>query len=319
MAVVGVDIGGTNIRVGIFSRTGRPDEVVKVPLRAWGWPLPLDALSSMLNGQIAKWESTYGSVERIGFAVASVVDPATGYIHVAENVGWREFPFAREMSSRLGRPVFVDGDAACGAIAEERLGSGRDAQDFLYVVVGTGIGHALVLGGKVRHGARNSANVFGHIKVVANGAPCYCGGSGCVCQYASGPGLARLAAETLGRSDITAREIAESYAAGVPWAIDVVQQWMAWLTLPIANALNLLDLPLVVLGGGVIRPGFPNLEELGRQVRALLYPQITPVEFRRATLGEESVLIGAAQLVFNDSETTSVAAPLPWEMRHERD
>jgi len=305
MAVVGVDIGGTNIRAMLFTKPGSIEDGAKFFTRAWGWPLPLDPLAENLNKQIALWEEEHGRIDGAGFAIASVVDPVTGYIDVAENLGWKDLPFLDEMRARMAKPILVDSDAACGALAEARIGSGREHPNFLYIVIGTGIGHSVVLNGSVHHGVRNSANVFGHIKVVPNGEPCYCGGAGCLCQYASGQAIARMGARVRGVDHITAGEVERAYLAGEEWAVSVIEQWMEILALPVANALNLLDLDLVVLGGGVVREGFPKLTRLQEKIEALLYPEIVPISLCRSVLGDQSVAIGAAQLAFDRFATSA--------------
>lgn len=304
MAVVGVDIGGTNIRVSLFIAPGAIADGVRLSTRAWGWPLPLDSLAERLNGQIAQWEVEYGQIDNIGFAIASVVDPVTGYIDVAENLGWKDLPFLHAMRARMEKRILVDSDAACGALAEAKIGCGKDHPDFLYIVVGTGIGHSVVINGAVRHGMRNSANAFGHIKVVTGGEPCYCGGTGCLCQYASGQAIARMGAKARGVDRVTEGEVEQAYLAGEEWAVSVVEQWMDIFALPVANALNLLDLDLVVLGGGVIREDFPRLTRLQEKIEALLYPEIAPLSLNRSALGDQSVVIGAAQLAFDRLSAT---------------
>lgn len=298
MAVLGVDIGGTSIRAGLFSAPGRLETQAQARTRQWGWPLELAPLSAFLLEQIRLWEPVYGRVEAVGFALAAVVQADTGFVHVAENLGWSGLPFGESINAALGRPVQVDTDAFCGALAEGAVGAARGVADYLYVVVGTGIGHGLVLNGRIHHGLHASANVFGHIKVVPDGEPCYCGGSGCLCQYASGPALLRSAREASGSAELTTEEFMRSCADGAEWATEVAGSWLDRMAPALANALNLLDIETVVLGGGVIRRDFPDLEELRKRVQKLTYPQIRPLNFRRAALGDESVLVGAAQLAF---------------------
>lgn len=294
-AVLGVDIGGTSIRAGYFSAPGVLDARAHTPLRTWGWPLPVEALAGWLAIHLADW----GPVTGVGIAAAAVIEPGTGYVHVGENIGWNEQPVGATLASMLGCPVLLDTDAFCGALAEAHLGSGRGWRDFLYVVVGTAIGHGLVLDGRVHHGMRAAANVFGHIKVVPGGEPCYCGGAGCLCQYAAGKGLARVAQLLSGQPDMTAHETVRKAQEGALWARQAIAQWQHWMALALANAQNLLDLEGIVLGGGVIQPDFPDLDDLRRRVEQLTYPQIRPIEIRRAALGTDSVLHGAAELAFD--------------------
>lgn len=302
MGVLGVDIGGTSIRVGLFTAPGRLAARAQMPTRQWGWPLDPAPLSAFLREQIQRWEPAHGRIEAVGFALAAVVDAGTGFVHVAENLGWSEIPFGQVVSGALRRPVRVDTDAFCGALAEATVGAARGIADFLYVVVGTGIGHALVLDGRIHHGLRGAANVFGHIKVVSNGEPCYCGGAGCLCQYAAGPALLHAARQASGKVDLTAEELTSAGVGGAAWAGAVADAWLSWMAFALANAFNLLDVSTAVLAGGVIQPDFPDLDELRRRVESLTYPQIRPVEVRRAALGGESVLVGAAQLAFESED-----------------
>jgi glucokinase len=302
VAVLGVDIGGTSIRAGLFSTPGRLEAHTQVRTRQWGWPLELAPLSAFLLEQMRLWEPVYGRIEAAGFALAAVVRADTGFVQVAENLGWASVPFGETISAALGRPVRVDTDAFCGALAEGTVGAARGVADFLYVVVGTGIGHGLVLDGRIHHGLHGSANVFGHLKVVPNGEPCYCGGSGCLCQYASGPALLHHAQQASGQADLTAEAFALARRDGADWAATVANAWLGWMAPVLANALNLLDIETVVLGGGVVQADFPNMEELQRRVQELAYPQIRPLNLRRAALGGESVLAGAAQLAFETQD-----------------
>jgi len=295
MAVVGVDIGGTNIRAAVFHSDGARGPVVAVPCRELGVPVPLDAFAAHVE-QIMQGAGEV--VDAVGIAVAAVVDHRTGYIKVGENVGWRDLPLKALLEARWGLPVFVDGDAMCGALAEARLGSGADMAHFLYVVLGTGIGHAFVLDRRVWHGMHGAANVFGHLKVVMGGAPCYCGGAGCLCQFASGQGLARLGGEATGQP-LRGAQVVAAHRANEPWACAVVEEALMRLAFALSGAYNLLDIECVVLGGGAVSDHFPDLNHLRRLLEPLVYPEISPLVLRRAALGDWSVLTGGALLAID--------------------
>jgi glucokinase len=298
MAVVGVDIGGTNIRAAVFRSAETRGTVVTVPCRALGVPVPIDAFAAHVEQLI---QDAGEVVDAVGIAVAAVVDHRTGYIKVGENVGWHDLPLQALLEERWALPVFVDGDAQCGALAEARLGSGAGMAHFLYVVLGTGIGHALVLNRRVWHGMHGAANVFGHLKVTAGDVPCYCGAAGCLCQYASGQGLARLGQEATGQP-LPGAQVVEAYAANEPWARAVVEDALARLAFALSGAYNLLDIECVVFGGGAVSDHFPDLKHLRRLLEPLVYPQIAPLILRRAALGGWSVLTGAALLAIDGLE-----------------
>lgn len=321
MAVLAVDIGGTNIRTACFDApdtTGRRD-VLRMPHAALGSPVSVDAFARHIQERIA--QSTV-PIHAIGVSVAAVVDHATGYVKVGENIGWRDVPLGDVLAQACALPVAVDGDAFCGALAEAQLGAGMGQRHFLYVAIGTGIGHAFVLDGRVWHGQHSAANVFGHVKVVPDGAPCYCGGRGCVCQYAAGKGLARLAQIRLRAEAGTNRDgvpdvdnaagahanpdgnvargedVISGVLANERWAREVVAEATARLAFAISAAYNLLDIECTVIGGGATSDVFPDFAQLHRDLEALVYPSIRPIVLKRAALGLDDMLTGAALLAF---------------------
>lgn len=267
--------------------------------RPYGFPLDLDLLITRLQQEIDRCEATVGAVNAIGVAIAAVIDPNNGAVKVGENLGWRDVPLRTALEDQLRRPVQIDVDAFCGALAEARLGSGVDQEHFLYIVLGTGIGHGLVLNRRVWHGMHTAANVFGHLKVGLSATPCYCGGQDCLCQYASGEGLARLAVMHGRSHDTGATGVVDAYRRQEPWAVEVVEKMYETLSLSVSHALNLLDIECVIFGGGVIQTDFPDLVALQERLEPLIYPEIRPIILRRATLQKDAVLTGAALLALD--------------------
>ena len=237
-------------------------------------------------------------MEAIGIAVAAVVDHSGGTVKVGENLGWRNVSLRSYLEKEFYRPVWVDVDAFCGALAEARLGSGADQEHFLFVVIGTGIGHALVLNQRIWRGMHGAANVFGHLKLERDVIPCYCGGVDCICQYASGQGLARLARQQVKSMQvkINGEEIVHALRRGEDWAERVVESMYDALALGISHAMNLFDIECIVLGGGVVQADFPDMSALYRRLDRMVYPEIRPIMLRRASLGADAVLIGAGLL-----------------------
>jgi len=296
VGILAVDLGGTNIRLGWCRQLRQWVAQESLAWRQTGFPLEIEEFVTLLQTTMARWEALHGTVDAVGIAVAAVIDPKTGVVKVGENLGWRNVPLRQLLENRLHRPVYLDVDAFCGALAEARLGAGVDQEHFLYVVIGTGIGHALVLNRNVWHGLHAAANVFGHLKNGFGLMSCYCGGRDCLCQYASGQGLSRLALLQGQVSGVSGVDVVNGARQGVPWAIAVVDKMLDALSLGISHALNLLDIECVVLGGGVVQPGFPDLAVLYQRVDALVYPEIRPILLRRAELEGDAVLTGAALL-----------------------
>jgi glucokinase len=299
MGVLAVDLGGSNLRTGWCKTPQQWYAPTSIAWRARGFPLHIDMLIALLEEQVERCQAEYGEVEAIGLAIAAVIDTKSGVVKVGENLGWQDIPLRTLLEERLQRPVSVDVDAFCGALAEARLGSGADQEHFLYIVMGTGIGHGLILNRQIWHGMHAAANVFGHLKVGSSPTLCYCGGQNCLCQYASGSGLARLALLQGQSVDTGAVEVVRAYQRGETWAAVVVDQMYETLALSISHALNLLDIECVVLGGGVVQSDFPDLAILRQRLEPLVYPEIRPILLRRAALGSDAVLTGAAFLALD--------------------
>lgn len=299
MGVLAVDLGGSNLRTGWCNEPQQWAVQESLSWRRIKFPLAIDEFATLLETKLARWEVVHGAVEAIGIAAAAVIDPKTGVVKVGENLGWRNVPLRTLLEDRLRRPVCLDVDAFCGALAEARLGAGVDQEHFLYVVIGTGVGHALVINRRVWHGMHAAANVFGHLKIGHASVPCYCGGKDCLCQYASGQGLSRLAALEGQSPGFSAVDVARAFQQGAPWSIHVMDRMLDALALAISHTLNLLDIECVVLGGGVVQRDFLDLAILQQRVETLVYPEIRPILLRRTALEDNAVLTGAALLALN--------------------
>lgn len=296
MGVLAVDLGGTNLRTGWCDDSPGWHAVTAIGWRHHGFPLDIEWLTAQLQHQITYCETSVGAVNAVGVAAAAVIDPKTGNVKVGENLGWRNVALRTLLEDRLQKPVFVDVDAFCGALAEARLGSGVDQEHFLYVVLGTGIGHGLVLNRRVWRGMHAAANVFGHIKVGLGAIPCYCGGQDCLCQYASGDALTQLAKLQGTPLIATGASVVDAYRRQERWAAEAIETMYQTLALAVSHAFNLLDITCVIFGGGVIQADFPDLVDLQQRLETLVYPEIRPIILRRAALQKDAVLTGAALL-----------------------
>src|SRR5690606_9752614 len=178
-------------------------------------------------------------------------------------------PLAERLGDAFGSPCSVDNDANAGAVGEHRYGAGRGVDSLLYVTVSTGVGGGWVLGGRVWRGADGMAGEFGHITVEPLGPPCVCGGRGCVERLASGPNMARAAAEALAArpaeggglrrvaagETVTARHLATAAAAGDPIARHALEAGATAVGSAIGSTANLVNPRRFVIGGGVTKSG----------------------------------------------------------------
>lgn len=272
MKVIGVDLGGTKILgrlvdVDRNETTGRK----KVPTPRTGPDDVLSAVVDLVNDLDGSHEA-----EAIGIGLPGLVK-VDGVVDRCPNiVGW-DSPVAVTdiLSERFGRPVVATNDVNCGAVAEHRVGAGRGVDDLMTVFVGTGVGGGLVLGGQLVAGARGMAGELGHLTVIDNGRVCGCGERGHLEAYAGRAGIERearrLAAtgrrsklvELAGDGPARSRHLSDALDAGDEIAHALVDQAVLALAIGIGNAATLLDLPRVVLGGGVVdKLGQPFLDQI---------------------------------------------------------
>lgn len=258
--VVGVDLGGTKVLARVIDpETGRAKGRVKNKTPA-GPDAVLDTVAATVTA-LDGWEDASG----IGIGVPGFVD-RRGVVARCPNIeGWDQpVAVAALMSERLGKPVVVANDVNCGAVAEHRLGAGRGLADLLAVFVGTGVGGGLVIDHRLVEGHRGMAAEIGHLTVVPDGRPCGCGGHGHLEAYAGRAGIEREVrrrdadggneklVELAGSGPIKSRHLAAAFEAGDETTRSLLAEAADALALAIGNAAGLLDLPRVVLGGGVV-------------------------------------------------------------------
>ncbi len=269
--IVGVDLGGTKILARMVDpSTGRAEGRVKARTPA-GPEAVLDAVEATITG-LEGWEQAEG----VGIGVPGFVD-GDGVVERCPNIaGWdRPVAVAAELTARLGKPVVVANDVNCGAVAEHRHGAGRGASDLLAVFVGTGVGGGLIVEDRLVVGPRGRAAEIGHVTVVPGGRPCGCGGRGHLECYAGRAGMdrevrrrvdeggAELLHELAKGGPVKSRHLAAGLEAGDPTTAELLGQAADALALTIGNAAALLDLPRVVLGGGVVdRLGQPFVDDI---------------------------------------------------------
>lgn len=306
--IAGVDIGGTNLRVGLVPfGGGRPAEVMKERTCARLGPAHVVARVAAMLADVAGGVDP-GSVAGIGVGAPGPVDRKAGMVLRTPNLGWRNVPARDLIGEAAGLPVVLDNDANCAAYGEWWQGAGRGADRLVAVTLGTGIGGGIVIGGDIYHGASDAAGEVGHMSVDFAGRLCACGSRGCVEAYASGPGIAARAAEgleagadsVLGARDgkdarITARTVCEAAAAGDRYATGILAEAARILAVAVANLVNVFNPDVIVIAGGVAAAGDRLFTPLVREVRRRAFPSaVAACRIVPAALSEAAGVIGAA-------------------------
>ena len=303
IAAIGVDIGNTNHTAALVSGAGEALEILRCRTDRNGGP---DALLMSLGALLPELEREAGErglrLTGIGVGFGGPVDLVTGRTRLShQNAGWDDIPLRDRLETLTGLPIALDNDANAGGLGEARFGAGRGHRDLVYYNLGTGIGGAVILGGRLRHGAASIAGELGHTTVRPDGPLCTCGQKGCLESLASGTAIARRMEELQipwqGRV-ASADDFFPMVQAGHPDAIRLLEQVVESLAISIRNILHILNPEMVIIGGGVSKGGDLLLEPLRNLVRQLtLEAAYESCEIVGAQLGYDAGVIGAAALV----------------------
>ena len=292
---LGVDIGGTKTRVGLVDADHRVLDVGEAPTPARDGPRAvLEVVAGLGRALAGRW----ADVVACGVGTAGVVDPAAGTVVASTDAiaGWAGVPIVQQLSALLDLPVRVDNDVNVFALGETAGGAARGRAHVLAVTVGTGVGGAFVLRGRLWRGAHHNAGEIGHLPVPGFGdRRCTCGADGHLESVSAGPAMAarygRLTGEAVGFA-----EVARRAEAGDGPAVTVVEEGGGVLGQLLAGLVNAVDPESVVVGGGVATPAGRYWAAAERHFRRHLLPAVAGVPLLPARLGNDAVVVGAAQL-----------------------
>ncbi|KNB52249.1 ROK family protein [Streptomyces caatingaensis] len=297
--VAALDIGGTKIAGALVDSGGALLRTARRKTPAEGDAAAvMGAVSAVLDDLAGAPE--WPGVRAVGIGSAGPVDASRGTVSPVNIPAWRGFPLADEVRRPAGgRPVVLVGDGVAMTAAEHWRGAARGRDNALCMVVSTGVGGGLVLGGRLHAGPTGNAGHIGHVSVDLDGDPCPCGGRGCVERIASGPNIARRALASGWRpgpdGDTTAAAVAASARAGDPLALASFDRAARALAAGIAATAALVEIQVAVVGGGVAGAGevlFAPLRQRLREYAALSFT--ADVEVVPAVLGGDAGLVGAA-------------------------
>lgn len=332
---IGVDLGGTNLRIAAVDEQGKLIEKVTLGTQvALGRDRVVNDMCSAIQ-QVSGKHKDSGRLLGIGIGVPGIIDMKTGMVHESPNLpDWADYPARDEIEKRLGTRVILENDANSAALGEKWLGAAREFDDMAMLTLGTGVGGGLVLGGRVWHGMTGMAGEFGHTTVEPNGALCGCGNFGCLEAYASATAVMRMAREAVSNGatalaraansdpEFNAKVVYNLAIQGDQDARKIFRRVGSAIGLVLSNLVNALNLPIYVIGGGVSNAWdafAPSIfEELSR--RSMVYAATGPeggtregasakvkpnsttkTVITRALLGSDAGLFGAARLPMTSS------------------
>ncbi len=263
---IGVDLGGTNLRIAAITIGGQLLEKITLGVKvALGRDHVIGEMCDAIHRLTEQYRGS-GKFLGAGIGVPGIIDMESGMMRKSANLpGWSDYPVRDEIERRLGARVCLDNDAKVAALGEQWLGAGRGAANMAMITLGTGIGGAIVLNGKIFYGMNGMAGEFGHVTVEPDGVPCGCGNHGCAERYASATAVVRMAREAIAAGnapglakaaasdpDFSARSIYNLAIQGDADAQRIFQRFGQVLGILLAGLINVLNLDMFVIGGGVL-------------------------------------------------------------------
>ena len=304
---VGVDLGGTNVRVGIVDPGGKVLAEVRSRVEDPAPDRVVALISTGIHEVLNQASVGLDGLAGVGVGAAAQLRGSTGVVAVSPNLGWREVPLGSMLASALGRPVRVVNDVEAITWAEVSFGSARGHKNALGVFVGTGVGGGLVMDGRLIRGASGVAVEIGHLKVRSeDGEPCGCGGRGCLEAYLGGANLTRRLQREADSDWPALREktpihpglVEELAADSDPRAVGLFRELSRDFGGVLAAAVTLLNPSALILGGTVME-GCPTLRDWSVEVmqKQALGVAVEALSVVSGTLGTAAGVIGAATLV----------------------
>jgi glucokinase len=294
---IGVDLGGTETRVGVVDNRGRviAEQRLETPAE------PAQAVAEIGARCRTVAAEAGAAIERVGIGAPGPLDLSEGIIELAPNLGWERVPLRAMFAEELGCAVWLDNDANAAALGEAWVGAGRGAKVMLMVTLGTGIGGGVVADGRLFHGAAGGALEIGHQVIEPGGRECTCGRRGCVEAYFSGHALVEQAAAS-GDQEVSLSDVFRAYVEGdqsvVPW----MDQAIDALARGVAHAVILFDPDQVTFTGGLAG----SWDAFGARLQAGIEYDVGPSgpkpSFGLSTLDGRAGLIGAARLALHALE-----------------
>lgn len=306
--IFGVDIGGTTVKIGLFSIDGELLDKWEITTRTDdGGAYILQDIAESVEAKLEEKSISKDDVSGVGMGVPGPVKE-DGTVIKCVNLGWGVFNAAEELSSLLGLPVKAGNDANMAALGEYWQGGGKGYKNVIMVTLGTGVGGGIIINGKMLAGVNGAGGEIGHMTIDLDEQDvCNCGKKGCLEQYASATGIVRLANRALQSSDkpsklrevkyISAKEIFDAAKTGDNLALELIEEHGRRLGYALANVACVVDPEVFVIGGGVSRAGQILIDTTRKYFQEYSFHACRNTEFELATLGNDAGMYGGAAAV----------------------
>lgn len=311
---VGIDLGGTGIKIGLVDENGHVLARKSTPTRADRTEdaIIADIVKTMFD-LLAECGCTLEEITSVGVGCPGAVDATAGRVTAANNMNFQDTALIQKLSARIPKPIYLENDANCAALAEATVGAAKGARDLVMLTLGTGVGSALILGGRLYSGSNHFGGELGHTIIEANGEPCVCGSTGCLEAYVSATALIRdtkRAAEgnrgsllwrcAENEGAFSGKTAFEAAKLGDVTAQQVVDRYVFYLAVGLVNIIRIFQPEVIVVGGGVSNAGDALFLPLVRMVEDMIQhdgvPKKKQTKIKAAERGNDAGIIGAAFL-----------------------
>ena len=295
----GIDLGGTTVKIAYFDETGNMLDKWEIPtVTTDGGKQILPDIAASIRQYMDNHQIDASTILGLGIGVPGPVD-SKGVVNKCVNLGWGVFNIAEELTGLTGFPVKAGNDANVAALGEYWKGGGQGCENMIFATLGTGVGGGIVIEGRLLHGTHGSGAEIGHMVLNKNEtAVCGCGKQGCVEQYCSATGIVRLAG-LHGMQNVTCKDIFDAGKAGDPVALEVLDEYYAYLGEFLGTLCSVIDPEIVVLGGGVSKAGDVLLKGVEPYFHKYVFHAASNVQFALASLGNDAGAYGAFKLALD--------------------
>lgn len=305
----GVDIGGTTVKLGLFSEAGAIVEKWEIVTRTEDeGSAILPDIAEAINGKLEQHGIEKEQVLGIGVGVPAPVT-VDGIVNGSANLGWKYKNAKKELEELTGLTAEFGNDANVAALGEMWKGGGVGYRNMIMVTLGTGVGGGIIVGGKIIAGANGAGGELGHIHMDDEETECCgCGRKGCLEQYASATGIVRMAKKKLQIetrttklttfAPLTAKDIFDVAKEGDEVALELVDKLCTVLGTALANVAGVVDPEVFVIGGGVSRAGDILIEGIQKKYSEIVFQACRETKVTLATLGNDAGMYGCVKLLF---------------------
>ncbi len=308
--VFGVDVGGTTVKMGLFSADGNVMDKWEIPTRTENAGKEiLPDIAESIRAKMAEKEIPADDVAGVGVGVPGPVD-GNGIVHTAVNLGWGQFDLKKELTGLLGGMRVEGGnDANVAALGEMWKGGGQGHRNLVAVTLGTGVGGGIIINGEILTGSTGAGGEIGHIHVEDNETEsCNCGNFGCLEEYASATGIVRLANRALQadgkdsmlrNGEVSAKAVFDAVKAGDELAVEVAKEFGEYLGKGLGVIAGIINPEIIVIGGGVSKAGEVLFDYIRPPFERTVFSGCKDTIFALATLGNDAGIYGAAKMVLD--------------------